>query len=107
MHAHTRSGQLLGDVPPPSAALQRELAIPIRAVPGQPHPQRRPRRRADLTPPHQPVAVHVIERDLLPVHVETAYHRHQWDLLELLKNFSDAQINERLSRGGPHHMSSF
>ncbi|EUA23717.1 hypothetical protein I553_5079 [Mycobacterium xenopi 4042] len=33
---------------------------------------------------HQPVVVHVIERDLLPVHVKTAYHRHR-DLLKLLK----------------------
>jgi hypothetical protein len=24
-----------------------------------------------------------------------------------LKNFSDAHINQRLSQGGPHHMSSF
>jgi hypothetical protein len=40
------------------------------------------------------------------MHVETAYHCHR-DLLELLKNFSDAHIIERLSRGGPHHMSSF
>ena len=34
---------------------------------------------------------------LLPVHVKPAYHRHQWDLLKLPKNFSDAHINERLS----------
>jgi len=41
------------------------------------------------------------------VHVQTAYHRHR-DLLELLKHFSDAHINERLCRGGPPiHMSSF
>jgi hypothetical protein len=40
------------------------------------------------------------------MHVETAYHCHR-DLLELLKNFFDAHIIERLGRGGPHHMSSF
>jgi hypothetical protein len=40
------------------------------------------------------------------MHVKAAYDGH-WDLLELLQNFSDAHINERLSRGGPHHMSSF
>jgi hypothetical protein len=28
-------------------------------------------------------------------------------LVELLKQFSDASIIERLCRGGPHHMSSF
>jgi len=56
---------------------------------------------------HHPVVIDVIESDLLPMHVQTAYHRHQWDLLELLKNFSDTHIIERLSRGGPHHMSSF
>ena len=29
-----------------------------------------------------------------------------WDLLELVKQLTDAHTNERLSRGGPHHMSS-
>ena len=33
-----------------------------------------------------PVTVHVVERDLLPMHVETAYHSHQWDLLKLPKH---------------------
>ena len=55
--------------------------------------------------PHHPVVIDVIEGDLLPMHVETAYHCRR-DLLELLKNFSGAHIIERLSRGGPHHMSS-
>jgi hypothetical protein len=69
-------------------------------------PQRLPGRWTDLTPVHQTVIIDVIESDLPPMHVETAYHRHR-DLLELLKNFSDAHmITERLSRGGPHHMSS-
>jgi hypothetical protein len=52
----------------------------------QPAPQRIARGRTDLTPPHQAVAVHVIKRDLLSMHVETAYYRHR-DLLELLKHF--------------------
>ena len=40
-------------------------------------------RSADLTPPHQPgIDVHIVERDLPPVHVEPAYDRH-WDLLTL------------------------
>jgi hypothetical protein len=56
---------------------------------GKPAPQRLPRRRVDLTPAHPSVVVHVIEGDLLPVHVQPAYHRH-WDLLELLKKLTDA-----------------
>ena len=54
---------------------------------------------------HQSVVIDVIEGDLLPMHVQAAYHGHR-DLLELLKHFSDAHIIERLRRGGPHHMSS-
>src|SRR5215208_4003894 len=107
MHPYPRGRQRLADIPPAGAALQRKLAITVRAMLGQPHPHRFPRRRPDLAPMHQPIVVDIVERDLLPVHVQTAYHRHQRDLLELLKNFSDAHINERLSRGGPHHMSSF
>jgi hypothetical protein len=106
MHTHAGGCQLVTHVPPPGAALQREIRVPVRAVLSQPCPQRLPRRRADLTPVHQSVVVHVIKGDLLSVHVQTAYYRH-WDLLELLKQISDAHINERLSRGGPHHMSSF
>jgi len=34
---------------------------------------------------HQAVVIHVIEGDLLPVHVQAAYHRHR-DLLEFLKH---------------------
>jgi len=85
-HTHARGGQLLAHIPPPGAALQRELRVPVRAVLGQPTPQHVPRRRADLAPPHQAVVVHIIERDLLPMHVKPAYHRHR-DLLELLKHF--------------------
>ena len=47
---HPRRGQLLDHIPPPGAALQRELRVPVRAVLAQPAPQRRPRRRTDLTP---------------------------------------------------------
>jgi hypothetical protein len=43
-----------------------------------------PRASVDVWAGHQPVAVHVIKRDLLSVHVQAAYHRHR-DLLELLK----------------------
>src|SRR5687767_10639917 len=105
MHLDSRAHQLFADVPPPGAALQRELAT-IGPALAQPAPQRRAGGRTDLTPMHQPVVVHIIERHLLSMHVEPAYHCHR-DLLELLKPFTDAHIIERLSRGGPHHMSSF
>jgi hypothetical protein len=85
MYPGSRSQQLFADISPPGAALQRELAITVRAVLDQPAPQRLAGRRTNLTPVHQAVIVDVIERDLLPMHVETAYHRH-WDLLKLPKN---------------------
>jgi hypothetical protein len=72
MHPHARSRQFLAHIPPPGAALQRELAVPLRAMFAQSPPQRFPRRRPDLTPMHQPVVIHVTERDLLPVHVQPA-----------------------------------
>jgi len=84
MRPESRSAQLLHDIPPPRAALQRELRITVGVMLGQPAPQRLARCRTDLAPAHQPVAVHVIKRDLLSVHVQAAYHRHR-DLLELLK----------------------
>ena len=84
---HTQSGgrQLLADIAPPGAALQREIRVPIPKMLGQPAPQRLPGRRTNLTPVHQAVVIHVIEGDLLPVHVQAAYHRHR-DLLEFLKD---------------------
>src|SRR5271166_3917863 len=82
-----RRGQLPDHIPPPRTALQRKLRVPTRAVLAQPTPQRLACGRPDLTGVHQAVVVHVIERDLLPVHVKPAYHRHQWDLLKLPKNF--------------------
>ena len=88
MHAHIGGSQLLAHIPPTGAALQRELSIPVGAVLVQPTPQRGPRCRPDLPPPHQSIVVHVVERDLLPMHVKPAYHRH-WDLLTLPKT-SDA-----------------
>ena len=38
-----------------------------------------------ISPPHHAIVIHVVERDLLPMHVKPAYHRH-WDLLKLPKN---------------------
>ncbi|VAZ70883.1 hypothetical protein LAUMK4_00623 [Mycobacterium persicum] len=97
MRHHPRHGQLLDHIPPPGTALQRELRVPARAVLTQPTPQHLAGCRPDLTPVHHTVVVHVIKRDLLPVHVKPAYHRHQWDLLKLPKTLTDAHINERLS----------
>ena len=76
MRHHPRCGQLLDHIPPPGTALQRELRVPARAVLAQPRPQRLQRRRADLTPPNQPVVIHIVEHDLLPMPVKPAYHRH-------------------------------
>jgi hypothetical protein len=86
MHIHARGRALLADIPPPGAALQRELTIPIGTVLGQPAAQRFPRRRTNLTQVHQTVLIDEIDRDLLSMHVQTAYDRHR-DLLALLKHF--------------------
>src|SRR5439155_15997872 len=96
MRHHPGGRQLLDHIPPPGAALQPKLRAPTGAVLAQPPPQRLARGRADLAPTHQTVVVHIIERDLLPMHVKPAYHRHQ-DLLKLPKTLTDAHINERLS----------
>ena len=71
------AADLAQTIPPPGAALQRELAITIRAVLGQPAPQRTTRGRTNPTPPHHTVVIHVIERDLLPVHVKATYDCHR------------------------------
>ena len=85
MRVGSRSGQLLDHIAPPGAPLHRHLRVPLRAVHAQPAPQRLAGRRTDLTAAHQPgIGVHVIERDLLPMHVKPAYDRH-WDLLKLPK----------------------
>jgi len=85
MRHHTRSGQLLHHEPPPGAALHRDIPATVGAVLTQPATQHISRGRTNLTPPdHSRVDVHVIERDLLSMHVETTYDRH-WDLLTLPK----------------------
>jgi len=48
MRCHARRGQLLGDVPPPGAPLDRERDIVAAPEPGQPGPQVLPVGRADL-----------------------------------------------------------
>jgi len=58
-------GQLLGDVPPPGARLQRESDVTATVEPGQPGPQVLPVRRTDLAALHLPgPGVEIVESDL-------------------------------------------
>jgi len=83
MHGNPRRGQLLGDIPPAGARLHRERDILAAGEPGQPGPQVRPVRRADLAAPHLPgLGVEVVEGDLFPVDIQPAYDGHR-DLLKL------------------------
>src|SRR5260370_32719314 len=76
-------GQLLRDVPPAGAPLQRERDVVPAGEPGQPGTQVRPVGRGDLAPPDLPGGgVQIVEGDLLPVYVEPAYDGHR-DLLKL------------------------
>ena len=76
-------GQLLRDIPPPGAPLDRERDILAAVEPRQPGPQVRPVGRADLAAPHLPGhGVEVVEGDLLPVDIQPAYDGHR-DLLKL------------------------
>jgi hypothetical protein len=75
--------QLLRDIPPPGAPLDRERGILNAGEPGQPGPQVRPVGRADLAALHLPGrGVEVVEGDLLPVDIQPAYDGHR-DLLTL------------------------
>src|SRR5216683_2900209 len=70
-------GQLLGDIPPPGAPLDRERDVLAAVEPRQPGPQVLPVRRADLAAPHLPGAgVEIVEGDLLPVDIQPAYDGH-------------------------------
>jgi len=76
-------GQLLGDIPPPGASLDRERDVIAAGEPGQPGPQVLPVGRGDLAALHLPGAgVEVVERDLLSVDIQPAYDGHR-DLLKL------------------------
>ena len=73
MRADPGSGQLLGDVPPPRAPLQREIRVLAATEPRQPGPQVLPVGRGDLAAPHLPGhGIEIVERQLLPVNVEPA-----------------------------------
>ena len=81
-------GQLLRDVPPAGAPLQRERHVIAAGEPHQPGPQVRPVGRGDLAALHLPRhGVQVIECELLPVDVEPAYDGHR-DLLKLQRGTS-------------------
>jgi hypothetical protein len=76
-------GQLLSDIPPPGAPLNRECDVIAAAEPRQPGPQVHPVGRGDLAAAHLPGhGVEVVEGDLLPVNIQPAYDRHR-DLLTL------------------------
>ena len=93
MHRDAGRGQLLGDIPPPRARLQRERDILAAGEPGQPGAQVRPVGRGDLAAAHLPgPGVEVVEGDLLPVDIQPAYDGHR-DLLKL-----------RRGAHGPHDM---
>jgi len=75
--------QLLRDVPPAGAPLQRERDVIAAGEPRQPGPQVDTVGRGDLAALHLPRrGVQVVERDLFPVDVEPAYDGHR-DLLKL------------------------
>jgi len=83
VHRDASRGQLLGDVPPPGAPLDRERGIAVTGEPDQPGSQVLPVGRADLPAAHLPGhGVEVVESDLLPVDIQPAYDGHR-DLLKL------------------------
>jgi hypothetical protein len=83
MHRDPGRGQLLRDVPPPGAPLDRERGTPAAVEPRQPGAQVLPVSRGDLTAPHLPgLGVEIVERDLLPVDIQPAYDGHR-DFLKL------------------------
>ena len=69
-------GQLPGDIPPPGAPLQRERdVVPVGERP-QPGAQVRPVGRGDLAAPDLPGhGAGVVEGELLPVDIQSAYDR--------------------------------
>ena len=81
-------GQLLRDVPPAGAPLQRKRDVVPAGEPRQPGPQVRPVGRGDLAALHLPgLGIEVVERELLPVDIQPAYDGHR-DLLKLQRGLS-------------------
>ena len=76
-------GQLLDDIPPPGAPLDRERDVITAVEPCEPGAQVHPVSRGDLAARHLPGAgVEVVEGDLLPVSIQPADDGHP-DLLKL------------------------
>jgi len=84
MRDRTDPGQFLGHIPPTSTPLQRELhVLAAGEVLPQPAGQMHPVGRGDLATLHLPTdRIHKVERDLLPVDVQSSYDGHR-DLLKL------------------------
>jgi hypothetical protein len=81
---YPRPAQLVGDVQPPGARLDHELSVVDAGEPLlKPCRQMRPVGRRDLAPRHLIRGrVHIVEGQLLTVHVQRAYNPHR-DLLKL------------------------
>ena len=83
MRRNPGRGQLLRDIPPSGAPLDRERGVLAAGEPGQPGPQVLPVGRADLAALHLPGhGAGVVEGDLFPVDIQPAYDGHR-DLLKL------------------------
>jgi hypothetical protein len=81
-------GQLLRDVPPAGAPLQRERDVVLAGEPRQPVTQVRAVGRGNLAALRLPGrGVQVVERELLPVDIQPAYDGHR-DLLKLQRGIS-------------------
>ncbi len=104
-------GQLLRDVPPPGAPLDRERGVIAAGEPREPGPQVLPVSRPDLAAQHLPgPGIEVVERDLLTVDIQPAYDGHR-DLLKLRRGAGTRPVriayavhsDARLSWGGLRH----
>jgi hypothetical protein len=94
-----RTVELLDDVAPAGAALQRERHIGPLEEPIQPLPQLCPISRGDPPAEHfAGVEIHVVECQLRPVNVDTTHDRH--DNLPALWSIEDG------GRGGGRHIPS-
>jgi hypothetical protein len=83
MRLQASGRQLLREIPPPGAPLDRERDIAPAGEPGQPGPHLLPVGRGDLAAFDLPGrGAGIVESDLLPVDIQPAYDRHR-DLLTL------------------------
>jgi hypothetical protein len=78
MRLGPRGQQLLHDIPPAGAALQREMHVVLAGEPGQPIAQMLPVGRGDPAAAQLPGhGVEILEGQLAAVHVECAYDAHE------------------------------